>query len=131
MLSWDRLLRLLLEVLLTVLQYLRFALRRSLSRSWPTATGKVQPCQVEKGMGVWAPYRYRSVFGYAFPANGSRYAGFFALATEDEATAEKLQKAVPGTTVTVRYSPRNPDVALLEDERIFGLGVIQNPHWLP
>jgi len=126
MLSWE----LLLELLLTVLQYFRFVLRRSLSRSWPTATGKVQP-QVEKGMGVRAPYRYRSVFGYAFPANGSRYAGFFALATEDEATAEKLQKAVPGTTVTVRYSPRNPDVALLEDERIFGLGVIQNPHWLP
>jgi len=130
MLSWE-LLRPLLEVLLTVSQYLRFALRRSLSRSWPTATGTVQPCRVEKGMGIWAPYLYRSVFAYAFPANGSRYAGFFALVTEDETTADKLQKAVPGTTVTVRYSPRNPDVALLEDQRIFGLGVIQNPNWLP
>ena len=76
------------------------------------------------------PFCYHSVFGYAFKANGSRYAGFFALATDDEDSAAALQKQVPGTTVTVRYKFNNPDVSLLEDEQILGRRIIQNPHLL-
>jgi hypothetical protein len=86
---------------------------------------------VQKGYGFWAPNIYRSVLGYAFRANESRYAGFFALEAEDEETAQLLQKKANGTRVKVRYNPENPDVSLLEDERIFGRKMTQNPHWLP
>jgi hypothetical protein len=123
--------RLILELLVAGLQSLRFSFRRRRSRSWPVTSGTVQSCSVEKGKGFWALGRYRSVFGYAFRAKESRYAGFFALDADDEETAEILQKQAEGTGVTVRYDSENPDVSLLEDEWIFGRKVIQNPHWLP
>jgi len=86
---------------------------------------------VEKGKGIWALGPYRSVFGYAFRANESRYAGFFALHADYEETAEMLQKQAEGMGVTVRYDSKNPDVSLLEDRWILERKVIQNPHWLP
>jgi hypothetical protein len=95
-------LRAAIEVLLIVVGYFRFLIRRRRSRSWPAAQGVVQVCGVE--LNSLAPYRYRSVFGYAFKADGSRYAGFFVLATDDEDSATALQKQAPGTTVTVRYN---------------------------
>jgi hypothetical protein len=119
-----------IELLLTALGYSRFTIRRGQSRSWPVAQGTIQSCRVEKGLNFLAPFRYYSVFGYAFKANGSRYAGFFALPTDDEDSAVALQKQAPGTTVTVRYKSNNPDVSLLEDEQILGRRIIQNPHLL-
>ena len=115
------------EVLLIVLGYFRFIIRRRRSRSWPAAPGVVQSCRVAPNF--VAPYRYRSVFGYTFKANGSRYAGFFALGTDDEHSATALQKQGPGRTVTVRYKSNDPDVSLLEDEQILGRIINQNPHW--
>jgi hypothetical protein len=123
--------RVILDLLVAGLQSLRFSFRKWRSRSWPVTSGTVQPCSVEKGKGIWALGPYRSVFGYAFVAKESRYAGFFALHADDEETAEMLQKQAEGTGVTVRYDSENPDVCLLEDEWIFERKVIQNPHWLP
>jgi hypothetical protein len=119
------------ELLIVVFQNLRLSFKRRQSRGWPAAFGTVQCCCVQKGYGFWAPNIYRSVLGYAFRANESRYAGFFALEAEDEETAQLLQKKANGTRVKVRYNPENPDVSLLEDERIFGRKMTQNPHWLP
>lgn len=121
-------LRAAIELLLTATGYFRFITRKGQSRSWPVAQGTIQPCRVEKGLNFLSPFRYYSVFGYAFKANASRYAGFFALTTDDEDSAATLQKEAPGTTVTVRYKPSNPHVALLEDEQILGRRIIQNPH---
>jgi hypothetical protein len=122
-------LRAAIELLLSILGYFRFIIRRRQSRSWPAAQGTIQSCRVERGLNFWA-FRYHSVFGYAFKANGSRYAGFFALATDDEDSAAALQKQAPGRTVSVRYKSNNPDVSLLEDEQILGRRIIQNPHLL-
>jgi hypothetical protein len=91
----------------------------------------VQGFRVEKGYGFWAPNQYRSVFGYAFKARESRFAGFFTLGAEDEESAHMLQKKAVGATVTVRYNPENPDGSLIEEERISGRQITQNPHWLP
>ena len=126
--TWE-FLRAAIEVLLIALGYFRFIIRRGQSRSWPLAQGTVQSCRVEKALNFLAPFRYHSVFGYAFKANGSRYAGFIALATDDEDSAAALQKQAPGTTVAVRYRSNKPDVSLLEDEQILGRRIIQNPHW--
>jgi len=83
------------------------------------------------GMGSWLPGNFRSIFGYVFPANGSRYAGFFAVEANTEDEAGALQKEATGTGVTVRYDPENPDVSILEDGTILGRRLTQNPHWLP
>ena len=120
-----------LELVGACLQYLRFIFRRYQSRSWPVTSGTVQRYRVERALALWAPNGYLSVFGYAFRANESRYAGFFALEADNEEMAETLQKQANGTTVTVRYNSQDPDVSLLEDERISGRKTIQNPHWLP
>jgi hypothetical protein len=48
---------------------------------------------------------------------------------EEDALA--MQKQMTGTGVTVRYDPGNPDVSILEDRRILGRRLTQNPHWLP
>ena len=125
-----------LKFLVAGLQYIRFAFKRNQSRSWPVTSGTVQACRVERKsglglLGLLALNSYHSVFGYAFRANDSRYAGFFALGADSEEMAETLQKQAVGTTVSVRYNSRNPDVSLLEDEKILGRKVIQNPHYLP
>ena len=119
------------ELLVLAVQSLRLAWRRSRSRNWPLAAGTVQPCSVMRGWGLWAAGNYRSIFGYVFPANGSRYAGFFAVEANNEEEADALQKEATGTGVTVRYDPENPDVSILEDGTILGRRVTQNPHWLP
>lgn len=123
-----------LEFLVAGLQYARFALKRNQSRSWPVTSGTVQAYRVEKKLGLLGllgDNRYLSVFGYAFRANESRYAGFFALEADSEEMAQTLQKQAAGITVTVRYNSPNPDVSLLEDEMILSRKTIQNPHWLP
>ena len=91
----------------------------------------MQPSSVVRGWGSWRPGNYRSIFGYVFPANGSRYAGFFAVEGNNEEEAYALQKQAAGTGVTVRYDPENPDVSILEDGTILGRRVMQNPHWVP
>jgi hypothetical protein len=80
----------------------------------------MQRAFVLPGWGYWSTQQYRSIFGYAFPANGSRYAGFVALQASDERDADTLQKKLPGTSVMVRYDPENPDVSIFEEELIVG-----------
>lgn len=82
-------------------------------------------------LGLLGLNRYLSVFGYAFGANESLYAGFFALEADTEEMAQTIQRQAVGITVTVRHNSSNPDVSLLEDEMILGTKTIQNPHWLP
>jgi hypothetical protein len=112
-------------------QSLRLAWRRGRSHSWPIAPGTVQPAGVKAGWGFWAPAQYRSIFAYAFPANGSRYAGFFAVEADREGDALAMQKQMTGMGVTVRYDPEHPDISILEDRQISGRRLTQNPHWLP
>ena len=118
-----------IELLLVGLGYLRYIIRRSQSRRWPETSGIVQPGGVER-LSFLLPFRYYIVFGYAFKANGARYAGFFALAADDWASVVVLQALAPELTVTVRYKPDNSDVSLLEDEQMLGRKIIQNRHWL-
>ena len=123
-----------LEFLVAGLRYVRFAFKRNQSRSWPRTSGTVQAYRVEEKrglLGLLGLNRYLSVFGYAFSANESRYAGFFALEADSEEMAQTIQRQAVGITVTVRYNSSNPDVSLLEDEMILGRKTIQNPHWLP
>jgi hypothetical protein len=119
------------ELVILAAQSLRLAWRRGRSRSWPIAPGTVHPVGVKPGWGFLAPAQYRSIFGYAFPANGSRYAGFFAVEAGREGDALAMQKEMSGTGVTVRYDPKNPDISILEERRILGRRLTQNPHWLP
>lgn len=121
----------LLELLIVGFHRLRLDFKKRRSRHWPTTTGTVQPCSLVRGFGLWAPDLYRCVLGYAFRANESRYAGFFVVEAQDEETAQTLQKQAKGTSVTVRYNPLDPDVSLLDDERILGRRITQNPHWIP
>jgi len=119
-------LRAAIELLLVGLGHLRFVIRRSRSRScWPEIAGIVQYCGPERDSLFG---RHYIVFGYAFKANGRRYAGFFALATDQGDSAATFQKQATGITVRVRYKPDNPDVSLLEDEQVLGRKIIQNPH---
>lgn len=120
-------LRAAIELLLTATGYFRFITRKGQSRSWPVAQGTIQPCRVEKGLNFLSPFRYYSVFGYAFKANASRYGGFFALATDDEDSAATLQKQAPGTTVTVRYKPAIPTLNCLKTSRSWGGGLFRIP----
>lgn len=122
---------LLIELIAFALQSLRLGLRRAQSRNWPLVSGTVQRAYVLPKWGWWAPGEYRSIFGYALPANGSRYAGFFALEANNEQDADALQKQLPGTTVMLRYNPGNPDISILQDERVAGRKLTQSPHWLP
>src|SRR5690242_4516201 len=93
------------ELLILGIQSLRLQFQKRQSRSWPTATGTVQPYRVIRGHGFWAPDSYRSILGYTFSANGSpRYSGLFALRAEHEDTAHMLQKQASGTKVKVRYN---------------------------
>jgi len=119
------------ELLVLAVQSLRLAWRRGRSQSRPTGPGTVQPAGVEQGWGFWAPAQYRSIFSYAFPANVARYAGFFAVEADRESDALAMQNEMTGTGVTVRYDPGNPDISILEDRRILGRRLTQNPHWLP
>ena len=119
-----------LTALIAGAQTLQLAWKRRQSGSWPLAIGTVQRSHVRPGYGFGAN-GYLSVFAYAFPANGSRYAGFFGLEAMNEETAETLQKEVPGTQVSVRYNPDDPDESIVEDEYIRGQKLTQNPHWLP
>jgi len=122
----------LLELMVLAVQSLRLAWRRGRSRSWPIAAGTVQPAGVKPGWGFWAPAQYRSIFAYAFRANGSRsYVGCFAVEADREEDALAMQKEMSGMAVTVRYDPENPDISILEDREICGRRITQNPHWVP
>jgi len=119
------------ELVILAVQGLRLARRRGRSRGWPIAVGTVQPVGVKPGWGFLAPAQYRSIFAYTFRANGSRsYVGCFAVEAGREGDALDIQKEMRGMGVTVRYDPGNPDISILEDRRICGRRITQNPHWL-
>ena len=55
------------------------------------------------------------IFSYAFQANGSRYAGIFAVEAKDEEEPDVSHMQATGMGVTVRSDPENPDSSILED----------------
>jgi hypothetical protein len=120
----------LLEWLTIRIQAFRLSRVRKQSGDWPTALGTIKPSQVLRATGFLAPDAYRCVLGYAFRANDSRYAGFFVIWAQDEENAQRLQKAAAEMKIRIRFNPQNPDVSLVDDERLMGREITQNPHWL-
>ncbi len=72
---------------------------------------------------------YRSIMGYAYKIENVRYAGIFASITNDEGTAERIQKELDGMQVSVRYDPRHPEKSFLVQEKLMNRPIYQNPFW--
>lgn len=121
-------LRAAIELLLTATGYFRFITRKGQSRSWPVAQGTIQPCRVEKGLNFLSPFRYYSVFGYAFKANAARYAGFFLrwqpmMKTQRRHCRNKHRERQSRSAT----SPAIPTLHCLKTSRSWGGGLFRIP----
>lgn len=111
---------------------IRHFLKRMSSRRWPTTDATMQKGTVGRVSGNRASWAYGSFFGYSFFVQNSPYAGLFVL-IGDEEHASALQDRLAGSTVGIRYNPRDPSVSFIADPydpRFEGLTATQNPMWL-
>ena len=112
-------------------RFLQLRFRRFQGHNWPLTTATIQ----KAGIGIVPLGKGGtpgSFFGYSFTVQGTRYAGLFVFASDQE-TVESLQKKLAGQMIQIRYSPLDPDVSYLadpSDPRFGGLTASQNPDWL-
>ena len=109
----------------------RYQLKLFRSRNWPIAPGTVQRGEIlQRGATTFLYVPCRSLMGYSYTVNGRPYFGFFALVAEDRQDAENLQKQAEGQAVTVRFNPKSPAESLLDDRKLLGRSVKQDPFYL-
>jgi hypothetical protein len=87
---------------------------------------------VEGGRANNAAFVYRSVFGYVYSVNGSRYVGLFVIVVGSEEKASELQRRLDGVRVTVRYDPSHPETSIVQGlpGEFAGLVANQDPMWV-
>jgi hypothetical protein len=95
---------------------IRYLVRRYRRNSWPIADATVQ----KGSMGKVRVGKYGSIpasfLGYTYNAQGIRYGGYFVLFGKD-ATIQGLHETLPGQHIQIRYSPSDPNMGLVGDQR--------------
>jgi hypothetical protein len=111
---------------------IRSHIRTLRSHTWPAIPGIVQRGEtLRPGSGGYIRSgSVQSRFGYAYTVDTRSHFGFFVVLAEDMLSADQLQKRLDGCSVTVRYDPQNPEISVLEDKKVAGCGVIQDPLWV-
>jgi hypothetical protein len=109
-------------------RYARYFYWKLRSRSSPVVPGNVQRGEVLRGNSKLFGM-YRSTLGYAYKIENVRYVGAFALITNDETTAARIQKEFEGMLVSVRYNYRHPEKSFLVQEKLNNRPIYQNPFW--
>src|SRR5215469_5796362 len=87
---------------------IRFYLRRFWSRHWPTETATIKRAYlgtVARGAGA-------GFYEYVFSVKGVQYSGRFIIIDSWE-HAEKLQEALDGLPISIKYDTNNPRISLL------------------
>ena len=93
----------------------------------------VQRGQIGRGgPSKYAALVYRSVFGYVYSVDGSRYVGLFVIVFGSEEKASELQRRLDGVRVTVRYDPSHPETSIVQGlpGEFAGLVANQDPMWV-
>ena len=111
---------------------LRYWIRRNGRKRWPVTTATLQygamgGIAVGKGGSIPA-----SFMGYAYKVDDVRYAGLFVM-MGDKSQLDRLQSALPGNPIQIRYDPSDPNRSFLDDysNSLFkGLTVSQEPEKL-
>lgn len=70
---------------------------------------------------------YRGFLGLSYPVDGVKKFSCFALETESEIEAHKLQEKLPGRKVIIRYDAARQELCKLQDEGIKDLPVSYHP----
>jgi hypothetical protein len=105
---------------------LRFWFLKRWSAKWPTAEATIERGGVLKEASRAGRF-YRSFLGLSFAVGGVNKFSYFALETESEIEAHKLQEKLPGRQVMVRYDAARPELCKLQDEGIEDLPVSYHP----
>jgi hypothetical protein len=105
---------------------LRFWFLRLWSANWPTAEATIERGGVLKETSR-AGLFYRSFLGLSYDVGGVKKFSCFALETESEIEAHKLQEKLPGRKVIIRYDAARPELCKLQDEGIEDLPVSYHP----
>jgi len=93
----------------------------------------VQRGQVGRGgPSKYAVLVYRSIFGYVYSVNGSRYTGLFVIVVGSEEKASELQRRLDGVRVRVRYSLSYPETSIIQGlpGEFAGHVANQDPMWV-
>jgi hypothetical protein len=105
---------------------LRFWFLKLGSAKWPIAEATIERGGVLKEASR-AGLFYRSFLGLSYAVGGVSKFSYFALETESEIEAHKLQEKLPGRKVKVRYDAARPELCKLQDEAIEDLPVSYHP----
>ena len=111
----------------------RYSFRKRSSSNWPMTDATVQRGQVGRGgPSKYAALVYRSVFGYVYSVNGSRYTGLFVIVVGSEEKASELQRRLDGVRVRVRYSLNHPETSIIQGlpGEFAGHVANQDPMWV-
>lgn len=119
-------------VLFSVSASVLYFFRKLASSNWPMADATVQRGQVGRGGPGGKQAGYRSVFGYVYSVNGSRYVGLFVIVVGSEEKASELQRRLDGVHVRVRYSPSRPETSIIQGlpDEFAGHVPTQDPRWI-
>jgi uncharacterized protein DUF3592 len=102
-------------VLFSVAGSVRYFFRKWSSANWPITDATVQKGQIGRGgPSKYAVLVYRSVFGYVYSVNGTRYAGLFVIIVGSEEKASELQRRLDGVRVRVRYNVSHPETSIMQ-----------------
>ena len=103
------------------------------SANWPLTGATIQKGQIGRGGPTkYAALVYRSVFGYVYSVNGTRYAGLFVIIVGSEEKAYELQRRLDGVRVRVRYKVSHPETSIMKSlpGEFANLVANQDPVWV-
>ena len=103
------------------------------SANWPLTGATIQKGQIGRGGPTkYAALVYRSVFGYVYSVNGTRYAGLFVIIVGSEEKASELQHRLDGVRIRVRYNPSHPETSIVQSlpREFASLVANQEPLWV-
>jgi hypothetical protein len=111
---------------------IRHSLKKFSSRRWPSVNATIQKGGIGQVRGPKGSRANASFFGYAFMIQGVRYAGLFAIITNEE-HGHRLQASLADGSILVRYDPSDANTSFIADAydpRFEGLVATQDPEWL-
>jgi hypothetical protein len=106
------------DVSVIVFRDLRYMFRKRASENWPTTEATIESAATvhrRLGSALQGLLIYRAWFTYIYCVSGIQYTGFFVLITGNKKSGERLQQALAGKRIVIRYDTCNPGVSFLSD----------------
>jgi hypothetical protein len=99
-------------IVLPLLGWLGYQLKRRASKSWAITTGTAETAAVRQDNGSWLPKCWIVDTSYSYRVNSEWYSGFACDRFYEESEADAKARETKGRQLHIRYNPKAPDQSI-------------------